>query len=218
MSGDPEQEYFADGMVEDLITNSSRIRWLFVIARSSTFAYKARATDIRQIARELGVRYVLEGSIRKSGPRLRITAQLIEATNGSHVWGERYDRPVTDVFAVQDEITDTIAAALEPEISAAERERARRKPPDNLDSWAFYQKGMWHLLRRNREDFAAARALFLKAIEHDPNFATVHAALAISCFFQITHGYTSELEVTREELVSAASQAVALDFARSPRP
>jgi adenylate cyclase len=126
MSSDPEQEYFADGMVEDIITNLSRMRWLFVIARNSTFTYRGKAADVSQIARKLGVQYILEGSVRKAGNRVRITAQLIEAAGRTHVWGERYDRPVEDIFAVQDEIANTIAATLEPEIGAAERERAHR--------------------------------------------------------------------------------------------
>jgi Flp pilus assembly protein TadD len=127
------------------------------------------------------------------------------------LWGERYDRPLEDVFAVQEEITDLIATTLEPEISAAERVRARRKHPDNLDAWERYQRGMWHLLRRNREDFVIARALFLEAIALDPNFATVHAAFAISCFFQITHGYATEPDAMRDQLVAEASEAVAVD-------
>jgi adenylate cyclase len=211
MSSDPEQEYFADGMVEDLITAVSRFRSFFVIARNSSFTYKGKSVDVKQVGRDLGVRYVLEGSVRKAAGRVRITAQLMEAGSGAHLWAERFDRPLEDIFAVQEEITDLIATTLEPEISAAERERARRKPPDNLDAWERYQRGMWHLLRRNREDFAAARALFLQAIEIDPNFSTVHAALAVSYFYHITHGYTVEPENTRDRLLAAASEAVALD-------
>jgi TolB-like protein/Tfp pilus assembly protein PilF len=211
LSGNPEQEYFADGMVEDLVTSLSQLRWLFVIARNSTFTYKGRAIDVRQVGAELGVRYVLEGSVRSAGKRLRITAQLVEAETGGHVWAERYDRAVEDIFAVQDEITDTIAATLEPEISAAERERARRKPPAHLGSWELYQRGMWHLLRRHREDFTAARQLFGEAIELDPNFATAHAALAVSEFWQITHGFTDNADASRAELLASASCAVELD-------
>ena len=211
MSGDPEQEYFADGMVEDLITNLSRLRWLFVVARNSCFTYKGRAVDIRRIAEDLGVRYVLEGSVRRVGNRVRVTAQLIEAESGRHLWAERYDREVEDIFAMQDEITDRIAATLEPEISAAERERARRKPPTHLGSWELYQRGMWHLLRRNREDFTAARRLFGQAIELDPNFAPAHAAFAVSEFWQITHGFAEDPDATRAGLLASASRAVELD-------
>ena len=163
LSSDPQQEYLADGLVEDAIASLSRLRWLFVIARNSTFSYKGLAVDTRLVAGDLGVRYVLEGSVRRTGNRPRVTAQLIEAENGRQVWAERYDRDLADPFAVQDEITDTIAATLEPEISAAERDRARREPPGSLGAWEPYQRGMWHLLRRNREDFVAARAVARRA-------------------------------------------------------
>ena len=132
MSGDPEQEYFADGMMEDIITALSKFRWFFVIARNSTFVYKGQAVDIKQVGRELGVRYVLEGSVRKAANRVRISAQLIEAETGNHVWAERYDRSLEDIFELQDEITSTIAAAVEPELAGSERERAMRKPTENL--------------------------------------------------------------------------------------
>jgi adenylate cyclase len=211
MGGDPEQEYFADGMVEDITTALSRIRWLFVIARNSSFTYKGQAVDVKQVGRELGVRYVLEGSVRSAGRRVRIAAQLIDAETGVHVWAERYDRPLQDIFAIQDEITDTIAATMEPEIGAAERERARRKQPEHLGAWEHHQRGMWHLLRRNRDDFVAAQAFFRKAIELDPAFATPRAALALSCFFQITHGFTIDHAASLDELLAEASQAVALD-------
>jgi adenylate cyclase len=211
MGGDPEQEYFADGMVEDITTALSRIRWLFVIARNSSFTYKGKPVDVKQVGRELGVRYVVEGSIRSAGSRVRITVQLIDAETGVHVWAERYDRPLQDIFAVQDEITDTIAATMEPEIGSAERERARRKKPEHLGAWEHHQRGMWHLLRRNRDDLVAAQAFFRKAIELDPAFATPRAALALSCFFQITHGFTIAHASSLDELFTEASQAVALD-------
>src|SRR5262245_32897699 len=135
MSGDPEQEYFVDGIVEDITTALSRIKWLFVIARNSSFTYKGRAVDIKQIGRELGVRYVLEGSVRKASTRVRITGQLIEAATGAHLWAQRYDRDLADIFAVQDEITESVAVAIGPALAAAERQRAIRKPPDSLDAW-----------------------------------------------------------------------------------
>ncbi len=135
MSGDPEQEFFADGMAEEIITALSRYRWFFVIARNSSFTYKGHAVDVKQVAKELGVRYVLEGSVRKAGDRVRVTAQLIDASTGNHIWAERYDRELDDIFALQDEITQTIVTAIEPELGAVEQERARRKPPDNLDAW-----------------------------------------------------------------------------------
>src|SRR5207253_414191 len=134
MSGDPEQEYFADGMVEEIITALSQIRWLFVIARNSSFTYKGRPVDIKQVGRELGVRYVLEGSVRKAGNRVRITAQLIDALAGTHVWADRYDRDLSDIFAVQDEITASVAGFIEPALAEAEQQRVLRKPPESLDA------------------------------------------------------------------------------------
>ncbi len=135
MSGDPEQEYFVDGIVEDIITGLSRMKWLYVIARNSSFAYKGRAVDVKQVGRELGVRYALEGSLRKAGDRIRITCQLIETANGTHVWAERYDRPLGNIFEVQDEITLSVVGAIEPSLRQAEVERARRKRPDSLDAY-----------------------------------------------------------------------------------
>jgi TolB-like protein len=145
MSSDPEQEYFADGMVEEIITALSRYPSLFVIARNSSFTYKGHAVNVTQVGRELGVRYVLEGSLRKSGNRIRVTAQLVEAESGKHVWAERYDRDLFDIFAVQDEITEAVAIAVVPAIADAELHRAMRKLPSNLDAWAAYQRGLWHL-------------------------------------------------------------------------
>lgn len=211
MSGDAEQEHFADGISEDIITALSRFRSLFVISRNSTFTYKRRAVDVKQVARELGVRYLLEGSIRKAGSRVRVSAQLVEAESGLHVWAERYDRPLQDIFDVQDEITDTIVATIEPEIGAAERERARRKPPEHLGAWEHHQRGMWYLLRRNHGDLLAAQQFFRRAIELDPAFAPPRAALALSCFFLITHGFTTDHAATLDALLTEASQAVALD-------
>jgi len=135
MSGDPEQDYFCDGMVEDIITGLSRIKWLFVIARNSSFAYKGKASDVRTVGRELGVRYVLEGSVRKASGRVRITCQLVEAESGAHLWAERYDRSLDDVFAVQDQITLAVVAAIEPSLRAAEIEHVKRKRPESLDAY-----------------------------------------------------------------------------------
>ncbi len=134
-SGDPEQEYFADGMVEEITTALSKVRWFFVISRNSSFTYKGRTVNVKEVGRELGVRYVLEGSVRKASNRLRITAQLVDASSGNHVWGERYDRELADIFAVQDEITERVVATIEPELYAAEYFRSQRKPPENLDAW-----------------------------------------------------------------------------------
>jgi adenylate cyclase len=138
LSGDPEQEYFADGIAEDLIAALSRFRWLFVTARNSTFAYKGRSLDVRQVGQELGVRYVLEGSVRKGGNRVRVTVQLIDAVTGNDLWADRFDRDVIDLFALQDEITEAIVASVGPELDVLERDRARRTPPENLDAWESY--------------------------------------------------------------------------------
>ena len=145
MSGDPEQEYFVDGMVEDIITGLSRIKWLFVIARNSSFVYKGKAVDIRQVGRELGVRYVLEGGVRKAGNRLRITAQLIEAETGAHLWADRFDGALDDVFDLQDQITDKVVGIVEPSLRRSEIERSRRKHPENLDAYDLYLRALPHM-------------------------------------------------------------------------
>jgi adenylate cyclase len=213
MSGDAEQEFFADGMVEDIITELSRFRGFFVIARNSTFIYKGRAVDIKQVGQELGVRYVLEGSVRSLANRIRITVQLIEVDSARHVWAEKYDRLVADIFEIQDEITKAIVGTLEPEIGAAERERARLKPPSHLGAWEFYQRGMWHLLRRNREGLRSAQEFFERATERDPNFSAPHSGIAITSFYLITHGFTADATATLERLLAEASEAVVLDSA-----
>jgi len=159
MNAEPEQEFFADGIAEDIITALSRYPSLFVIARNSSFTYKGRAIDVKQVGRELGVRYVLEGSLRKSGNRIRVTGQLVEAETGKHVWAERYDRDPADIFAVQDEITQAVTIAVAPAIDDAELHRAMRKPPDNLDAWAAYQRGLWHLEKASPDDTSLAEIL-----------------------------------------------------------
>jgi adenylate cyclase len=179
MSGDPEQEFVSDGIAEDVITALSRYPSLFVIARNSCFTYKGRAVDVKQVGRDLGVRYVLEGSVRKAGNRLRVTAQLVEAQTGNHVWAERYDRNLADIFAVQDEITEAATIAVAPAIADAERQRAMRKAPESLDVWAAYQRGLWHLCKATPDDDAIARDLFQQAIDLDPTFAGSYSALAL---------------------------------------
>ena len=177
MSSDPEQEFFADGIAEDIITAMSRYPSLFVIARNSCFTYKGRAVDVTQVGRELGVRYVLEGSLRKAGNRIRVTAQLVEAANGNHVWAERYDREPADIFAVQDEITEAVTTSIAPAIADAELQRAMRKPPGSLDAWGAYQNGLWHLGRFAAEDSALAQHYFQQAIDLDPTFAGGYSGL-----------------------------------------
>jgi adenylate cyclase len=177
MSGDPEQEYFGDGMVEEIITALSRYPSLFVIARNSSFTYKGRAVDVKQVGRELGVRYVLEGSVRKSGNRIRVTGQLVEAEIGKHVWAERYDRDLADIFAVQDEIAEAVTIAIAPAIAQAEQQRAMRRLPESLDAWAAYQRGLWHLSKFSAAENALARKFFQQAIDLDPSFARGYCGL-----------------------------------------
>jgi adenylate cyclase len=186
MSGDPEQEYFADGIAEDVITLLSKWRSLFVIARNSSFTYKGRAVDVKTVGRELGVRYVLEGSVRKAGNRVRVTGQLIEAGTGGHLWAERYDRDLTDIFEVQDEITASVSAAIFPTMERSERERAARKPTDSLDAWECYYRGMWHFAKFEAEENERARSFFQRAINLDPQFAPAAAASALTYLNEIT--------------------------------
>jgi TolB-like protein/class 3 adenylate cyclase len=181
LSGDPEQEYFADGMVEDIITGLSRFRWLFVIARNSSFAYKGRAVDVRQVGRELGVRYLLEGSVRKSANRVRIAGQLIDASSGVHLWADRYDGAHEDVFELPDQVTASVVGAIAPRLEQAEIERARRKPTESLDAYDFYLRGLANWYKRTREGTNEALRLFYRAIERDPDFAAAYAAAAM-CF------------------------------------
>ncbi len=211
MSGDPEQDYFADGITEDLITALSKIRWFFVIARNSTFAFKGKPVDVSEVGQRLGVRYVLEGSLRKGGNRVRVSAQLVEAASGHHVWAERYDREIHDVFALQDEMTETIIRAIEPELSGAERERAMRKPPNSLDTWDLFQRGLWHQYRFTKEDNAEARRFFHRAVEADPTFAQAHAALAHAIYWDALFGYASDAAGALSNGLDHARQAVALD-------
>ena len=171
MSGDPAQEYFADGMSEDLITGLSRIRWLFVIARNSTFVYKNRAVDIRQVARDLGVRYVLEGSIRRAGKQLRVSAQLIDAVSGGHHWAEQYDRELGDIFAVQDEITRSVVAAIEPHLLAAEGIRAFSRSAKDLSAWEYVARARTHVWRLTRSDNAAATEVLNRAVAAYADYA-----------------------------------------------
>jgi TolB-like protein len=178
MSGDPEQEYFADGMVEEIITALSRIRWLFVIARNSSFTYKGKAVDVKQISRELGVRYVLEGSVRKGGNRVRITAQLIDATSGAHLWADRFDGLLEDVFELQDRVAISVAGVIEPTLRQSEIERARRKRPDSLDAYDLYLRALPDAFAAMPEDADKALALLGRAIELEPDYAAAHAIIA----------------------------------------
>jgi adenylate cyclase len=181
MSSDPEQEYFSDGIADDIITELSRSRSLFVIARNSSFTYKGRAVDVRQVARELGVRYVLEGSVRRSDSRVRATTQLIDAETGNHIWAERYDRALEDVFAVQDEITKAVVTAILPAVVDAELLRVLRKPPESLGAWAAYQRGLWHMGKASAEDIERAKQFFERAMTVDREFVPAYSAMAVAC-------------------------------------
>ncbi len=178
MSGDTDQDYFADGMVEDIITGLSRIKWLFVIARNSSFVYKGRSVDIKDVGRELGVRYVLEGSVRKAANQVRVTGQLIEADSGRHVWADRYDRAVDDVFAIQDELTMSVVAAIEPSLRQAEIERVKRERPDNLDAYDLVLRAIPHVYPAMPEGAAQALPLLEKALEIEPDYALAHGFAA----------------------------------------
>jgi len=212
MSGDADQEFFADGIAEDIITTLSKARWLFVIARNSSFTYKGKSSDVRQVGRELGVRYVLEGSMRKSGNRVRITAQLIEANSGHHVWAERYDRALEDIFAVQDEITHSIIGAIAPGIVAAEVQRTHGKDSTELSQWERVMRAHWHVQRLTREDCKAAFRLIGEVLRHDPANVMALADLAYNWHMGGLFGWIDEpLSVAMEQMGDAARRAVAAD-------
>jgi TolB-like protein/Flp pilus assembly protein TadD len=211
LSQDLEQEYFADGMTEDIITELSRFRGLFVIARNSTFVYKGRAVDTREIARELRVRYVLEGSIRVGADRLRVSAQLIEAASRSHVWAERFDREPSDLFSLQDEIVRTLVAAVEPELDDAERRNATSASPEQLDAWGAYHRGMWHVYRFTRQDTEQALAFFMKAIEAAPTDASGWTGRSFAHFSNVFLGFVDDRQAERRLCLDAARRAVELD-------
>ena len=213
MSGDPEQEFVSDGIAEDVITALSRHPSLFVIARNSTFTYKGHAVDVKQVGRELGARYVLEGSVRKAGNRIRVTAQLIEAGTGNHVWAERYDRDLADIFAVQDEITHALTTALTPAIAEAELRRAMRRPPESLDAWAAYQRGLWHLSKANSDDDTVAQNFFRQAIDLDPTFAPGYSALALAQLQAAAVYQKLSLAEAQSSAEVLARRAVSLDGA-----
>ncbi len=178
MSGEAEQEYFADGLTEDIITELSKCGWFPVIARNSTFVFKGTSNDIKEVGEKLGARYVVEGSVRKAGNRVRINAQLIDTATGHHIWAERYDRELVDVFSVQDEITMNLAGAIMPELSAAQQKLAMRKPPENMEAWDIFLQGQWLHSRFTREDFAEARQLLLEAVRLDPEMSMAHALIS----------------------------------------
>jgi TolB-like protein/tetratricopeptide (TPR) repeat protein len=209
LSGAVEQEYFADGIVEDIITALSRMRWLFVIARNSSFTYKGRTVDVKQVGRELGVRYVLEGSVRKAANRVRITGQLIDAANGAHLWADRFDGGLEDIFDLQDEVTSSVVSAMAPSLEQAEIDRAKRKPTGSLDSYDYFLRGMASLYKWASEDVDEALKLFYRAIELDPDFATAHAMAAWCYLWRSTNGWTSNRADEIAETARLAERVVA---------
>jgi adenylate cyclase len=211
MSGDPEQEYFADGMVEEITTALSRIRWLFVIARNSAFTYKDRAIDVRQVGRELGVRYILEGSVRKAMGHVRITAQLIEAETRAHIWADRYDGELQDVFSLQDQITDSIIRAVAPTLRHTEIERVQRKRPDSMDAYDLYLRALPHWYAMTRESATAALGFLQRALVLEPTFAPALAAQAILIGYQGTLGFVEWTDARRENVLRVARMAVRCD-------
>lgn len=211
MNRDSDLDFIGDGITEDLITALSKIRSFKVISRESTFSYKDSAINVRQVAKELGVQYVLEGSVRKAGSRVRVTAQLIDAATGHHVWAERYDREMEDIFDLQDEITQIIAGALEPELNAVERDRAVHKSPDNLDAWELYQRALWHMWSYENDKLSTAIGLFKKANQADPGFAPAYAYLAYSYYLTVIMGYADEPAAQLQEGLAAANLALKHD-------
>ncbi|OCP34941.1 winged helix-turn-helix domain-containing tetratricopeptide repeat protein [Ensifer sp. LC163] len=210
LSGDPEQEYFADGVVEDIITALSRIRWLFVIARNSSFTYKGRAVDVKEVGRELGVRYVLEGSLRKAGNQVRITGQLIDATTGAHLWAERFEGTLDNIFELQDQISASVVGAISPQLERAEIERAKRKPTESLDAYDYYLRAMAKLHIGTHEAIETARTLFYKAIELDPEFASAYGGAAWCYFWRKLNGWMVDRPREIAEGVRLARLAVEL--------
>jgi len=210
MSGDAEQEYFADGIAEDIITGLSRLRWLFVIARNSSFAYKGVNIDVRQVGRELGVRYILEGSVRKGGNRVRITGQLVEADTGNHLWAERYDRAADDVFAIQDEITDSVIGCIQPELYAAEHGRVRRKTPQSLDAWECFIRGMFLYSRHSDKGTKEALDVLARAVELDQNYAQAHGLRAVCLAWRTFQGW-EDRDTALASVTEGANRAVECD-------
>jgi adenylate cyclase len=211
LSGDAEQEYFADGIAEDLITRLSAWTDFPVIARNSSFTYKGKSVDVKQVSQELGVRYVVEGSVRKAGDQVRISAQLIDASTGHHVWAERYDRKLVDIFALQDEITEALVGAMNPALMKSEMARAARKNPGNLDAYDAWLRGVWHVLKFTEEDNAKARALFEKALKLDPEAGLYLSEIAMTHYMDIFYQWTDSPARSLDELFRAAQRGVKLD-------
>jgi TolB-like protein len=210
LSGDPEQEYFADGVVDDIIAALSRIRWLFVVARNSSFTYKGRAVDVKQVGRELGVRYVLEGSVREAASRVRITGQLIDATTGGHLWADRFEGTLGDIFDLQDQLTEKVVGAIAPQLERAEIERAKQKPTKSLDARDYYLRGMANLHRGTRDSTDEALAQFYHALQLDPDFASAYAMAAWCHLWRKANGWMTDRSQEVAEGARLARRAVDL--------
>jgi TolB-like protein len=208
MSGDPEQEYFADGMVEEIITALSRIRWLFVIARNSSFTYKGQAVDVKQVGRELGVRYVLEGSVRKAGNRVRITAQLIDATNGAHLWADRFDGSLEDVFDLQDKVASSVAGVIEPTLQAAEMRRSAARPTTDLSAYDLYLRALAAFYQLTREGTFEALGLLEQAIAIDRHYAPALSWAANCHRYLVINGWVEEAETSHRKACDLARKAL----------
>jgi adenylate cyclase len=211
MSGSPEREFVADGIAEDIITALSRCPWLLVIGRNSSFTYKGRAVDLKQVGRELGARYVLEGGVQSAGERLRITTQLVDTETGAHIWANRYDRDFDEIFAVQDEITESVTIAIAPAVADAEQRRAMRKPTESIDAWTAFQRGIWHLHKFNPGDNARAQTFFQQTIDLDPTFAAAYCGLAWAHTQAATVFQTYSLTEAQNSAEALARRAIALD-------
>jgi TolB-like protein/tetratricopeptide (TPR) repeat protein len=210
LSEDPAQDYFADGIVEDIITALSRMRWLFVIARNSSFTYKEGPVDVRQVGRELGVRYVLEGSVRKTAGRVRIAGQLIDAATGTHLWADRFDGPLADIFDLQDQVTAGVVGAIAPKLEQAEIARAKRKPTERLDSYDYYLRGMASVYQWTSNGIGEALQLFHRAIEIDPEFATGHGMAAWCHLWRHANGWATDRAQETAETARLARRAAEL--------
>jgi adenylate cyclase len=209
MSGDPEQEYFSDGITEDIITDLSKVSGLLVIARNTAFTYKGKAVKVQQVAQELGVPFILEGSVRKAGARVRVTAQLISSENSAHVWADRYDRELTDIFAIQDEITHAIVEQLRVKLLPQEKKSIQQTPTDNVEAYTFYLKGRQFIERRSKAYYHLAREMFAKAVELDPLYARAYAGIADCDSFLLLHYHVENVAI--EDILATSAKALALD-------
>jgi len=213
MSSDPDQDFFAEGIAEDIITELSKFRSLFVIARNSSFSFKGQALEAKEIGRRLGVRYIVEGSVRRAGTRVRITAQLIDAVEDTHLWADRYDRDLQDIFAVQDEVTHAIVTTIEPTLADTERQRARRKPPESLDAWESYQRGLWHIYQLTPSEIADGVGFMERAVALDPGFALAHAGLAFAIYYKVLMGCSRDRRNDLDRALAEGKLALKLDSA-----